>query len=132
MLAKPKKEQRQYLYPPANDRRPHKAQEYRQSMGLQSRGQQLVQGARFCSCVGGQLADVDCSSTFAPVCKIQSIRMVLSIAAEYNLECWQLGYNTAFLNANVTEESLRQDGTRIERVRRERSPNGHEAFEKPA
>ena len=30
--------------------------------------------------------------------------MVLSIAAEYNLEWWQLDYNTAFLNADVTEE----------------------------
>ena len=26
--------------------------------------------------------------------------------ADYNLECWQLDYNTAFLNANVTEEVL--------------------------
>ena len=30
--------------------------------------------------------------------------MVLAIAAEYNLDCWQLDYNTAFLNADVTEE----------------------------
>ena len=30
--------------------------------------------------------------------------MVLAIAAEYNLEYWQLDYNTAFLNADDTEE----------------------------
>ena len=30
--------------------------------------------------------------------------MVLAIASEYNLECWQLDYNTAFLNADVAEE----------------------------
>ena len=30
--------------------------------------------------------------------------MVLVIAAEYNLECWQLNYNTAFLNTDVAEE----------------------------
>ena len=30
--------------------------------------------------------------------------MVLATAAGYNLECWQLDYNTAFLNAAVTEE----------------------------
>ena len=30
--------------------------------------------------------------------------MVLATAAEYNLECWQLDYNTAFLNANVPKE----------------------------
>ena len=52
----------------------------------------------------GQLPDIDRGSTFAPVCTLQSIRMVLAIAAEYNLECWQLDYNTAFLNADVTEE----------------------------
>ena len=30
--------------------------------------------------------------------------MVLTMASEYNLECWQLDYNTAFLNADGTEE----------------------------
>ena len=52
----------------------------------------------------GELPGIDCGSTFAPVCRLQSIRMVLAIAAEYNLECWQRDYNTAFLNADVTEE----------------------------
>ena len=30
--------------------------------------------------------------------------MVLVIVAKYNLECWQLENNTAFLNAIVTED----------------------------
>ena len=30
--------------------------------------------------------------------------MVLVIAAEFDFECWQLDYNTAFLNAKVEEE----------------------------
>ena len=30
--------------------------------------------------------------------------MMLAIASEYNLECWQLDYNTAILNAYITEE----------------------------
>ena len=51
----------------------------------------------------GQLPGIDYGSTFAPVCRVQSIRMVLAIATDYNLECWQLDY-TAFLNADVTEE----------------------------
>ena len=38
----------------------------------------------------GQLPGIDCGSTFAPVCRLQSICMVLAIAAEYNRECWQL------------------------------------------
>ena len=30
--------------------------------------------------------------------------MVLAIAAEYNLECWQLKYNTTFLNSGAMED----------------------------
>ena len=52
----------------------------------------------------GQLPGVDCGGTFAPVCRLQSIRMVLAIAAELDFECWQLDYNIAFLNAKVEEE----------------------------
>ena len=52
----------------------------------------------------GQLPGIDCNSTFTPVCRLQSIRMMLAIAAEYILECWQLDYYTACLNADVTEE----------------------------
>ena len=78
----------------------------------------------------GQLPGIDCGSTFAPVYRLQSIRMVLSIAAEYNLECWQL------VQHRVSERrchrgNLRQDGTRIRAIRRKRSPTGNEAFEKP-
>ena len=49
----------------------------------------------------GQVPGVDCGGTFAPVCRLQTIRMVLVIAAEFDFECWQLDYNTAFLNAKV-------------------------------
>ena len=52
----------------------------------------------------GQVPSVDCGGTFAPVCRLQSIRMVLAIATEFDFECWQLDYNTAFLNAKVEEE----------------------------
>ena len=53
----------------------------------------------------GQVPGVDCGGTFAPVCRLQSIRMVLAIAAEFDFEGLQLDYNTAFfLNAKVEEE----------------------------
>ena len=52
----------------------------------------------------GQVSGVDFGSTFGPVCRLQSICMVLAIAAEFDFECWQLDYNTAFLNATVEEE----------------------------
>ena len=51
----------------------------------------------------GAIAGIDCGSTFAPVCRLQSIRMVLAIAAERNLECWRLDYNTMYLNVDVTD-----------------------------
>ena len=30
--------------------------------------------------------------------------MMLAVAAEYNLDCWQLDYNSAVLKADVIEE----------------------------
>ena len=51
-----------------------------------------------------QAPGIDCDSTFGPVDRLKSIRMVLAMAAEYNLECWQLD-NTAFLNADVADEA---------------------------
>ena len=61
---------------------------------------------KWCVCVLGwrQSPGIDCGSTFAPVCRLQSIHMVLAIAAEYNMECWQLDYNTTFLNTDAIEE----------------------------
>ena len=51
-----------------------------------------------------QVPGVDCGGTFAPVCRLQSIRMVLAIEADIDYECWQFDCNTAFLNAKVEEE----------------------------
>ena len=51
-----------------------------------------------------QVSGIDCGSTFAPVCRLQSIRMVLAIAAELDYEVLMLDVQTAFLNANVEEE----------------------------
>ena len=41
----------------------------------------------------------DCGSTSAPVCRLQTIRMVLAIAAEMDWEVRQLDVKTAFLYA---------------------------------
>ena len=46
----------------------------------------------------------DCGGTYAPVCRLQSIRMVLVIAAELNLEVRQLDVKTGFLYADIEEE----------------------------
>ena len=52
----------------------------------------------------GQITGVNCGCTNAPVCRIQSIRMALAIAAHEDWEVLQLDVQTAFLNASVEEE----------------------------
>ena len=47
---------------------------------------------------------IDCGGTFAPVCRRQSIRMMLAIVAEVDYEVLMLDVQTAFLNADVEEE----------------------------
>ena len=51
-----------------------------------------------------QVPGQDCGSTFAPVCRLQSIRMVLAIAAEMDWEVRQLDVKTAFLYADIEED----------------------------
>ena len=46
----------------------------------------------------------DCGGTYATVCRLQSIRMVLAIAAELNLEVRQVDVKTAFLYADIEED----------------------------
>ena len=48
-----------------------------------------------------QVPGIDCGGTFAPVCRLQSIRMVLAIAAELDYEAYMLDVLTTFLNADV-------------------------------
>ena len=51
-----------------------------------------------------QVLGVDCGGTFAPVCRMQSIRMMLAIAAELDYEVLMLDVQTTFLKAGVEEE----------------------------
>lgn len=51
-----------------------------------------------------QVPGRDCGSTFAPVCRLQSIRMVLALAAEKDWEVIQLDVKTAFLYADIEED----------------------------
>ena len=47
-----------------------------------------------------QVPGVDCGGTFVLVCRLQSIRMVLAIAAELDYEVYIPDVQTIFLNAN--------------------------------
>ena len=53
-----------------------------------------------------QIPGVDCGGTFAPVCRLQSIRMMLAIAAELGYEVHMLDVQAAFLNADVEEDGV--------------------------
>ena len=47
---------------------------------------------------------VDYDKTFSSVAMLKSIRILLSIAAHYDYEIWQMDEKTTFLNGNLTEE----------------------------
>lgn len=51
-----------------------------------------------------QVPGLDCGSTYAPVCRIQSVRMVVCIAVEFLLILDQMDVSTAFLYADILEE----------------------------
>ena len=51
-----------------------------------------------------QVPGLDCSSTYAPVCSIQSVRMVACITVEFNLIFDQMDVSTAFLYASIQEQ----------------------------
>ena len=46
---------------------------------------------------------VNYEETFSPVAMQKSIRTLLSIAAYYDYEIWQMDVKTAFLNGNLDE-----------------------------
>ena len=51
-----------------------------------------------------QKEGIDYEETFSPVAMLKSIKILLSIAAHYDFEIWQMGVKTAFLNGNLEEE----------------------------
>ena len=50
-----------------------------------------------------QVPGIACGGTFAPVCRLQTIQMVLTFAAELDYDVYMLDVQTAFLNADVEE-----------------------------
>ena len=51
-----------------------------------------------------QVPGLDCGSTYAPVCRMQSVRMVACITVEFNLIFDQIDVSNAFLYADIQEE----------------------------
>ena len=55
-----------------------------------------------------QVSGIDYNETFAPVAKYKSIRIVLALAAQLDLDLHQMDVKTAFLNGTITEEIYMQ------------------------
>ena len=53
-----------------------------------------------------QVPGLDCGSTYAPVCRIQSVRMLACIFVGFNLIFDQMDVSTAFLYADIQEQVL--------------------------
>jgi len=51
-----------------------------------------------------QREGIDFDETFSPVAMLKSIRILLSIAAHYDWEIWQMDVKTAFLNGDLEED----------------------------
>lgn len=47
---------------------------------------------------------IDYEETFSPVAMLKSIRILLSIAAHFDYEIWQMDVKTAFLNGHLEED----------------------------
>ena len=50
-----------------------------------------------------QKEGIDNEETFSPVAMLKSIQILLSIAANFDYEIWQMDVKTTFLNGNLDE-----------------------------
>ena len=51
-----------------------------------------------------QVQGVHYDETFSPVAMLNSVRIILAIAAYFDYEIWQIDVKTAFLNGNLAED----------------------------
>lgn len=61
----------------------------------------------------GQVPGIDCGCTYAPMCRIQSIRMALAIAASQDWEVLQLDVQTAVSKRQGTKGGICAKSSRL-------------------
>jgi len=66
--------------------------------------------ARLCAKGFTQKQEIDYQEVFAPVARYDSIRMMLALPAQKNMEIGQFDVKTAFLNGDLTEEIYMEKG----------------------
>ncbi|EPZ35682.1 Reverse transcriptase, RNA-dependent DNA polymerase domain-containing protein, partial [Rozella allomycis CSF55] len=60
--------------------------------------------ARLCALGNTQVEGIDFEKTYSPVCRIQSIRILMAIAVEFNMKIHQMDVDTAYLNSKIDKE----------------------------
>nr|GEX46933.1 reverse transcriptase domain-containing protein [Tanacetum cinerariifolium] len=70
---------------------------------------------------------VNYEETFSPVADIRAIRILISIAAYYDYEIWQMDVKTAFLNGNLGEDiyMVQPEDKILKRFKMDNSKRGH-------
>ena len=51
-----------------------------------------------------QKARIDCDEVFAPISRMETIRLLISLAAQYKWPIYQMDVKSAFLNGMLEEE----------------------------
>lgn len=73
-----------------------------------------------------QTPGVDFGETFSPVARIGSIRLLMAMAVELNLNVYQLDFVTAYLNGEIEEKIYMKTPTEIQKIL---DINEHELYE---
>ena len=63
-----------------------------------------------------QVEGIDYNETFAPITKMNSIRLILSLAALHNWEVHQMDVKSAFLHGDLQEEIYMEQPPRMFRI----------------
>ena len=71
---------------------------------LDEDGQIIRNKARLVAQGYTQIEGIDFGETFAPVARLESIRIMLAFANHHNIKLYQMDVKSAFLNGNIEEE----------------------------
>lgn len=71
---------------------------------LNEQGEVIRNKARLVAQSYSQQEGIDYTKTFAPVVKLESIRLLISFVVNHNIILYQMDVKSAFLNGQITEE----------------------------